>query len=611
MLTTGDVLARQFRISASWTNEERQGLVTRPPDGVWHPQNRCSRRSSVAGATVATAAVVWCIAARDSSVTEQALQRSHNQSRLERFVDAFASPHLLRAQAPASASLHEINSNGTGRRLWVASGHSVCLHRESKVYGAVITPEARVPPKLIGDREVLLRCRHVASSRRLAGTRREPQSPVLPENREAQVQLSVPWGSRTASIPVAHSHIACAAVMGAEDLGPPELAVHLPGSVHLSGNTPAFYHEYDQLYDYAAAAAELAALRLPADAVVFPFPDGAPVRVGDRGMCEPRKHRACLHASLVWAEGGRVFSKGDLFGALDGALTAAVPDASGQVGRGTTPGGGGPGQRPRADWLCFEKTFFWAKLSSRRERTGSQALRDLIYRGLLGSTVAAMDARPPADLDVVVLGRPPGNGGIDNAGDVVRILEWACGGGRGFRSVRALDFDSSVTVKAQVQALTDAAVLVSPHGAGLTHLNWQPAGSCAIELFPECGYDNCYFNWAATRGDVHYIGVLNGTEAVGGPPDVWRYVQQYRNSSTCMRRTGDTVHRVRDRFAKCRRKEGTPHCWWAFRHARQKARPQALRDALDLCLKRMAEDAARERVIGTTDLILASTSGDP
>lgn len=149
----------------------------------------------------------------------------------------------------------------------------------------------------------------------------------------------------------------------------------------------------------------------------------------------------------------------------------------------------------------------------------------------------------------------------------------------------------------QAEALSTAAVFVAPHGAGLTHLNWMPPGGCVVEVFPECVYDPSYTHWAAgarrrlaqcaarrggatareharctprcssarwpahgrcarardpfgapsiasthrgtpaanaaARGDVHYFGILNGTQATR-PMARWKHAfHKFRASPLC------------------------------------------------------------------------------
>ena len=53
-----------------------------------------------------------------------------------------------------------------------------------------------------------------------------------------------------------------------------------------------------------------------------------------------------------------------------------------------------------------------------------------------------------------------------------------------FRSVRLEEFDDSMPFREQLAVIARTQIFIGAHGAGLTHLNYLPAGACVVEVEP-------------------------------------------------------------------------------------------------------------------------------
>lgn len=510
--------------------------------------------------------------------------------RTARFVDDFMSAHTMHnsawvhdapavedggAEGTGAFGLEHVSSRATGAHYWLARNHTFCVGRSFKVFGVRVYSGMPGPPKEILDSEVLLKCMHAGGVAAPGAARWE-----------RTVSITVRRGGRNLTLPLAAARLACAKSGGNMTGAATLLAARVPGALHISGETPAFYHEYDQIYDFALVDEDLRQRGLRTDAVVFPFQMPVPTPVHGSANCHPSSHTACLPSAVAWGRGLRAYSKGDVFVSMDARVAEPT---------------GGPA---RMDMICPETAIFWEKRSGHRGEQGCRIVRSAIISAVLGMDLDTVDRRGDEQLDVVLLRRPQGAGGLTNVDDVLRVLREAVRG-RGFRSVRAVSLERSVPVKAQIEAAADAAILVSAHGAGLTHLNWQPAGACTLEIFPECGLDDCYRRWARARGDIHYVGLLNASLALGGPPHLWRHVERFRNSSLCPRKDHDSIESVSTRFSKCRMQKSAPYCWSSFRHARQRARLDVVQRGVELCLQRRDRDRQRARRSGSIHMLLS------
>ena len=149
----------------------------------------------------------------------------------------------------------------------------------------------------------------------------------------------------------------------------------------------------------------------------------------------------------------------------------------------------------------------------------------------------------------------------------------------------------------QLAVIARAQIFIGAHGAGLTHLNFLPAGACVVEVWPECTYDDAYRNWAKWRGDVHYFGLLNASIADPGAT-----IEGFNGSAAILEKMGNLISDRREichwpptssqaevtrRFTRCRK--GHTNCWKRFRAAHQRVEVSQIQSAVSSCLQ------ARER----------------
>ncbi|KAG8459550.1 hypothetical protein KFE25_000906 [Diacronema lutheri] len=535
---------------------------------------------------------------------------------------------------PAFLRIHDRTS---GAIAWLASRHSFCFARDGEPFRAVVdgpgvgaNVDAGALPREIADHSPLIRCVRTmgASSSRAPRVALSFERGGTPWTVRAPVARVRCAENATAPLPswIAHSDPSSRPDAGAA-VGS-LAALHIPGLVHALGQTVNIYHEYDQVFDYVAAESALATRRPDlrpdthqTDALIVssnprwvmaksgrsePTIEGGPAARVCTGS-----QSTCLKALLAEQRRQPVLSADALFLAFDrAAAAAAATDA---------PTTDAPTADARhVDLICPEHTLFWRVVAAKRSPPTSALVRAALgsavlgraWRGASNATGGAggRQIRPPpsSQLDVVQLARPPTDGGYGNVDAVAALIAQAAAGARvRFRRVRSLAFSADGwPMVRQAEALSTAAVFVAPHGAGLTHLNWMPPGGCVVEVFPECVYDPSYTHWAAARGDVHYFGILNGTQATR-PMARWKHAfHKFRASPLCSAPSRDT-REVRKRFGECRQ-HNLLTCWPAFRTARQDAHLPALREALERCFERRARDEASGHATGSERLLLAT-----
>lgn len=490
-------------------------------------------------------------------------RRARARSRDSRMAELVADLFVVGRAVPAAsmpsgpAGIEHVEDQATGADAWIARGHRLCTLRDHLDAWLVVGERPAHMPATLGLKSHLWRC----DASGAADSWAELRLPNTEAVRTARLDPTpTPPRLRT-------RELSCA-------LAEPPLAQRtalLAGTVHVSGLTPAFFHEWDQAFDWLVvrnATARRAGGAAPEQALLLVNDAPAPsIAARGRACVGAHRGRGCLPARLAAALGEPFLTSRDLFAGLD-ALVA-------------------PGSAP-IDAACFETAIFWEVRRTARRREGALLAREAMYRAFLhghmasamAASAAEVDGRSAAQLDVVLSTRPLGSGGAANDLEVLDALRTATAGA-GFRRVRRLQL-GEMELEAQVRAMASAAIVVGAHGAGLTHLNWQPAGACVIEVFPECVYDSCYRLWSSRRGDLHYFGLLNGSRMASPDPSAHAAVAPFR-ADVCAKLPTDTMQTISKRFArKCRFAKG---CWGPFRKPPQRIRVRAVVEAVRECLR--------------------------
>ena len=372
-------------------------------------------------------------------------------------------------------------------------------------------------------------------------------------------------------------------------------AIELPGFMHIVGYTEAFYHQFDYVYNYVAAQEFFSTNTSTAGArggVLFDKPF---FRLRAQQQSGARE----LSLGVAKLFGHEARGETEIFEVVENAIRAGTA-AQASAHRWRWMKKEAPLSRKaeggvQIDAICPATALVWPKIFKRTAVT-ARVVREAIYRAFhVNGGHTKVDANADSNLDVVVLNRPVGKGGWSNVPELLWGVRDLLKRKRAqFRSVRLEEFDDSMPFREQLAVIARTQIFIGAHGAGLTHLNYLPAGACVVEIWPECTYDDAYRNWAKWRGDLHYYGLLNSSVA---DPDAtiahaandsgpvlgnMERLQSDRREVCHWPRASSQAEVIR-RFTSCRK--GRTNCWKRFRAAHQTVKVSEVQRALSNCLQ--------------------------